>query len=190
MFSGGSGHCLVGAVTIVQWGQWPLFSGGSGHCSMGAVAIVQLEQWSLFSGGSGYCLTGAVAILYRARGKGSLTLSADSLCGLSLRTLCGFSLWTLSADSLCGLSLRTLSADSLWILSADSLRTPSPQRACHAEACRTPRQLEEFVTALGMLKQSILEVMELEKSFTRLRDGRTRGISLCRYLLHLLYLRH
>ena len=185
-----------------------MFSGGSDHCSMGAVAIVQLEQWSLFSGGSGYCLTGAVAILYRARGKGSLTLSADSLCGhsicglslrtlsvdslcgLSLRTLCGFSLWTLSADSLCGLSLRTLSADSLWILSADSLRTPSPQRACHAEACRTPRQLEEFVTALGMLKQSILEVMELEKSFTRLRDGRTRGISLCRYLLHLLYLRH
>ena len=31
----------------------------------------------------------------------------------------------------------------------------------------------ELITMLGMLKQNILEVMELEKAFTRLREART-----------------
>jgi len=33
---------------------------------------------------------------------------------------------------------------------------------------------DELITALGMLKQNILEVMELEKAFTRLREKRLR----------------
>mmetsp|Transcript_23205 Transcript_23205/g.55929 ORF Transcript_23205/g.55929 Transcript_23205/m.55929 type:complete len:1314 (-) Transcript_23205:373-4314(-) len=34
---------------------------------------------------------------------------------------------------------------------------------------------DELITALGMLKKNILEVMELEKAFTRLRQGRNKG---------------
>ena len=34
-------------------------------------------------------------------------------------------------------------------------------------------ELSEFITAMGMLKRNLLELIDLEKSFTRLRDGRS-----------------